>query len=157
MNNNKSILILNNSILKESALQNNVYSSIKTPTYPNNNSETKPQEKKFTYKFFEKNNNFLESLNNEEDLYYELFDSDLIDFHEKLVNPKKDTVKNSVNPFSTYNDWSKIIQKASVSPEKMSESNAKTNQDSIQEVFRMILSLKERNWYEEVVQLYKVL
>ena len=50
-----------------------------------------------------------------------------------------------------------MIQKVSIPSDKLSESMAKVSQDSIQEVFKIILSLKERNWYEEIAQLYKVL
>lgn len=153
-NNSINIPYQNKSGLRESAVPNQ-FSSLRTPTYPNN-SEKKVPEKKFTYKFIERN--LLDSFNNEEELYYELFDSDLIDYHDNLVNPKyKETIKaQASNSFSNFNDWAKMIQKVSAPQDKLAESMSKTNQDSIQEVFRMILLLKERNWYEEIVQLYKV-
>jgi len=149
--------VQNKSVHYESAPLNN-HSTFKTPTYPNNSEkDNKITEKKFTYKFLERN--LLDSFNNEEELYYELYDSDLIDFHETLVNPKnKEMTRNHhSNSFSTFNDWSKMIQKVSIPSDKLSESMAKVSQDSIQEVFKIILSLKERNWYEEIAQLYKVL
>lgn len=142
----------NKSLLQESGINNN-YSSLRTPTYPNN-SEKNIIEKKPRYKFFERV--LLESLNNAEDIYYELNDPDLLDFHENLVNPEKNTSRNQANFYSTFNDWSKIIQKASIPSEKLSESNTKASSDTIQNVFKSLLNLKERNWYEEVCQLYKV-
>ena len=143
----------NKSILKES-LAPNQFSSLRTPTYPTYSE--KKQDKKPTYPFLERN--LLESFNSEEELYYELSDSDLIDFHENLVNPRsKESAKTqTANMFSNFNDWVKMIQKVSAPPDKLSESMSKTNQDSIQEVFRVVLLLKERNWYEEIVLLYKV-
>ena len=145
---NKSILPLHESTIH----QNNNYSSIRTPTYAIN-SEKKLNEQKYKYRFLEK---IALDPSHEEEFYYELYDSDLIDFHENLVN-QKTMIKNPLSSFSNFNDWSKLIQKASLPPDKLTESMAKVNQDSIQEVFRVILSLKERNWYEEITQLYKVL
>lgn len=142
----------NKSLLQESALNNN-YSSLRTPTYPTK-SEKIMFEKKPAYKFFEKK--LIDSLNNEENIYYELNDSDLIDFHETLLNPNKNTSKTQAHQYSTLIDWTKIIQKASIPPEKLIESNTQASYDAIQEVFKAILCLKERNWYDEIAQLYKV-
>lgn len=142
----------NKSLLQESTLNNN-YSSLRTPTYPTK-SEKVMFEKKPAYKFFEKK--LIESLNNEENIYYELNDSDLIDFHETLLNPSRNTSKTQAHHYSTLIDWTKAIQKASIPPEKLMESNTQASYDAIEEVFKSILCLKERNWYEEIAQLYKV-
>lgn len=89
------------------------------------------------------------------DLYYEINEAEYLEYTEYLNSLKKlEFGKN--NRYSSFIDWSKMIQKASVPSEKLSESMVKQNNDSINEIFRSVLSLKERNWYEEICQLYKV-
>ena len=58
------------------------------------------------------------------------------------------------NPFSTFNEWSKLIQKQSISGDKLVDNNKERSQ--LVDVFKAILMLKERNWYEEIVHLFKV-
>lgn len=88
------------------------------------------------------------------DLYFELTDSRINEYNDHIgsLHEGEDLLKSR---FSNFNEWSKTIQKAAMATEKLSE-NLKPNGNSIVDVFKAVLGLKERNWYEEIIQLYKV-
>ena len=65
---------------------------------------------------------------------------------------------NSTNPkiHSTLMEWSKLLQKNFSNYEKPSI-NINDNKNKLSKTYKIILTLKERNWYEEMTSLYKVI
>ena len=140
------------------------------------------QEKKFTYSFAEPqqiniditppkyklifflivflyicNNRFKNVHKSQEripDLYFELNESIINEYYDHIGDLHEGEELQKTR-FSNFNDWSKTIQRAAMATEKLSE-NLKPNGNSIVDVFKAVLGLKERGWYEEIIQLYKV-
>ena len=65
---------------------------------------------------------------------------------------------NNTNPkvHSTLMEWSKLLQKNFSNYEK-SSININDNKNKLSKTYKIILTLKERNWYEEMTSLYKVI
>lgn len=87
-------------------------------------------------------------------MYFELTEN-IINEYYNHIGDLHEGEELQKNRFSNFNDWSKTIQRAALATEKLSE-NLKPNGNSIVDVFKAVLGLKERNWYEEIIQLYKV-
>ena len=94
-----------------------------------------------------------------EDFYYELNSKDIVKYQEILSLLKEQTMNRTglgtPTLFSTFSEWSKQIQRCGISSDKMIDNHSR-HKNIILDVYRTLLNLRERNWYEEVIQLYKV-
>jgi len=102
------------------------------------------------------------------DFYMEMSEKLLKEYEQFVVNARQNKARAGGAPpqsqGSTTNrgqqsvllEWSKVLQKQ-LSQEKSSTMGVQENKSKLQKAYRSVLALDERNWYEEMITLYKVI
>lgn len=105
---------------------------------------------------------FSEKDKSAEDYYLELNENQMKDY-ENFLSSSNQNKQKSIKSLNTIGgnklnshllEWSKLLQKMCI---QENPSNTPTdNENKLQKAYESILKLDERNWYEEMILLYKV-
>ena len=106
---------------------------------------------------------FKEKIEDAEDFYLELNESQMKDYEKFLATAsqsKQKTLKslNTIGANKTLShllEWSKVLQKECIHKDPTNASPVE-NENKLVKAYEAIMKLDERNWYEEMVLLYKV-
>lgn len=93
-----------------------------------------------------------------DDFYFEMNEQQLLKY-DKFTGNSKAAPENTDNmggkAATSMTEWSRTLQKWLSNQEK-SGINLNDNKNKLDRVYKAVIGLKERNWYEELVGLYKV-